>query len=188
MCMAISRQRTSRERMAMTSIFRDVERAFAWFLYSTEYFLTTFFDTLHKACISVATAGCTTAGEITSSYYARVVFITGCDYFPFFFVLIKNPEGFGLFRAQQMGNSLFGDCCDRERGWGLELNALLINEEYACPVGLQALNTVTSVSGVGSLHQNFSTFNGLASQWTTSVCRGALPSQAVCRFDGNAYD
>lgn len=146
LCMAISRRRVSREKMAMASVFRDIELAFAWFLYRTEYFLTTLFDALHKTFISVAVAS--------------------CYYFPFSCVLIKNAESFGLFRVQQMGNnSLLNDCRAREREWILGLIALLVDEECDRRVGLPALKMVTCVSGVGSPHQNFSTFKDLANQW-----------------------
>ncbi|MDN6322189.1 MAG: hypothetical protein L0J73_05890 [Halomonas sp.] len=164
LCMAISRRHVSREEMALASVFRDIELAFAWFLYSTEYFLTTSFDALYKAFISVAVAGCTTAGEVVLSY-SRVVFIADCYYFPFSCVMIKNPESFGLFRVQQLGNSLFNDCRARERGWVLGLIALLVDEERGRLVGSEALKTVTCVSGVSSSHKNYSIFKDLANQW-----------------------
>lgn len=162
LCMAINRRRVSCEKIA--SVFMDIEFAFAWFLYSTEYFLTTLFDALHKAFISMAVAGCITARAVISSH-SHVVFIAVCYYFSFFCVLIKNPESFGLCRVQKMGNNLFNGCHARKRGWDLGLMALLVDEECDRLVGLQALKMVTCVSGVGSPHQNFSTFKDLANQW-----------------------
>ncbi|WP_154045222.1 hypothetical protein [Vreelandella subglaciescola] len=161
LCMAISRQRNSREEMA--SVLRDIKLVFMWFFCSAEYFRTALFNTLSETFISGATTG-----EIAQDDDRRICFGAiglDCRHLTGSCALPENARGFDLLGAQQMGSSLFDDCRNRERGWVLEIHALLVDEECGRLVGLQALKMVTCVSGVGSPHQNFSTFKGLANQW-----------------------